>query len=270
MTWVDWLIGGVFAFFIFQGYRKGFVQQLFDLLGGVLALVLAFYFYARIGNYLESILHFSAALCQIIGFILLVVAIGGAVSFIGKHWRAVQKNEPITLIDSGVGALFGGFKAAVILIIVLLCLMALPWDLLHSPVETSSFANDLLRLAPLFYVVQDNSLPQDMPRLVVSPEGLQLRKLNGRELAGAICIACGHKVEYRGLVRAGLSSYPQTYCPNCHRVSDGCLTFEGYHMINGTCPYERFGSLGVVDCKVWPNPEPTTVKGKCPVCGRTQ
>lgn len=270
MTWIDWMIGGVFGYFIFQGYRKGFMQQFFDLLGGVLALILAFYFYPRVGNFLMTYLHFSEQLCQIIGFVLIVVLIAGAVSYIGRQWKSSKKNDPITLIDSGIGALFGGCKAAIIAIIVLLTLMALPWEFIKSPLETSSFANDLLRLAPLFYVIQDRSLPGEMPRLIVSPEGLQLRKLNGRELAGAKCIACGHKVEYRGLVRTGLSSYPQVYCPNCRRVSDGCLTFEGYHMIHGVCPYDRLGSVGVIDCKVWPNPEPTTVKGKCPVCGRTQ
>jgi hypothetical protein len=270
LTWLDWAIGGVFIFFIFKGYRKGFVQQFFDLLGGVLALVLAFYFYQRLGNYLAEYLRLSPAFCGIIGFVLIVVITGGTVSFVGKRWKEAQKNEPIAIVDGGAGALFGGMKAAVILIIILLTVMALPWDSFHSPIEESNFANDLLRLAPLFYLVQDHSLPSNMPRLVVSPEGLQLRKLNPNELAGATCIACGHKVEYRGLVREGLSSYPQFYCPNCRRVSDGCLTFEGFHMIHGNCPYERFGSVGVTDCRVWPNPEPTTVKGKCPVCGRSE
>jgi uncharacterized membrane protein required for colicin V production len=270
LTWLDWFIGGAFVFFIFLGYRKGFVQQFFDLLGSVLALILAFYFYQRLGTYLENFLHFSSQLCSIIGFVLIVVLINGSVSFIGKRWKAAQKNEPITLIDGGIGALFGGFKAAVIIIIILLTLMALPWDFVRSPIETSSFANDLLRLGPLFYVLQDQSLPLNMPRLVVSPEGLQIRNVKDKELSGTTCVACGHKVEYRGLVKEGLSSYPQTYCPFCHRISDGCLTFEGFHMLNGVCPYERFGSVGVTDCKVWPNPESTSIKGKCPVCGRTE
>ena len=270
MTWLDWLIGGSFGFFIVFGYRKGFVQQFFDLLGSVFALIFGFYFYQKTGGYIAATFHFSLPLANIIGFVLIVVVISGTVGFLGRHWKATNKNEPVVIIDGGLGALFGGLKAAVILIIVLLILVAAPWDFSHSAIEESTFANDLLRLAPWFYILQDRSLPPEIPRLVVSPEGLQLRTLAARELKGATCLACGAKVHYRGIVKQGVSYYPQTYCPSCHRVSDGCLTFEGYHRLNGVCPYERLGSVGVIDCKVWPNPELTTAKGKCPVCGRSQ
>lgn len=270
MTLVDWIIGGVFFFFIFRGYRKGFVQQIFDLLGSIVALMIGFYFYQKAGAYLALNLHFSVPLANMLGFILIVVGISGSVSLIGKHWHSNNKEEPVALLDGGLGALLGGVKAAVILIIVLLIIVALPWGVLHGPVEVSSFANDLLRLAPYFYLLQDSSLPPDLPRLVVSPEGLQLRGIKDQDLAGATCIACGAKVQFRGFVKQGLAYYPQTYCPKCHRTSDGCLTFEGYHALNGVCPYEKLGTQGVIDCKVWPNLEPTTVKGKCPVCGRTQ
>jgi uncharacterized membrane protein required for colicin V production len=267
---MDWLIGGAFGLFIFWGYRKGFVQQFFDLLGSVFALILAFYFYHRVGGYLAHLFNCSIPLANIIGFVLIIVVIGGTVSYVGKRWRATNKDEPVVLLDGLAGALLGGVKAAIILLICLLICIAMPWSFLREPIQASTFANDLLRLEPLFYFIQDHSLPSDLPRLVISPDGVRLRGIHEERLKGATCIACGAKVQYRGLVKQGLSYYPQTYCPNCRRVSDGCLTFEGYHMLNGVCPYEKLGSMGVTDCKVWPNQEPTTVHGKCPVCGRTQ
>jgi uncharacterized membrane protein required for colicin V production len=270
LTWLDWVIGAVLGLFIFLGYRKGFVQQFFDLLGSVFALLLAFYFYQRLGKYLAQLLNCSVPLSNIIGFILIVIIISGTVSFIGRRWHVANKDEPVALIDGLMGALLGGVKAAIIILIILLIIIATPWNFLHKPIETSTFAKDLLRLESLFYFIQDRSLPPDIPRLVVSPDGVRLKGINERKLSGAICVACGAKVHYRRLVKQGLSYYPQTYCPKCHRLSDGCLTFEGYHMINGVCPYEKIGSIGVTDCKVWPNLEPARVWGKCPVCGRTQ
>jgi uncharacterized membrane protein required for colicin V production len=270
LNWVDWLIGGCFFWLIFRGYCKGFVEQLFELLGSVCALVLGFYFYQKAGSYLASNIHLSTPLANMIGFILIVVGISGTVGFIGRHWHEMNKNEPVALIDGALGAVLGAFKAAVIIIMLLLIAIALPWNYFHSPIEASSFAGDLMRLAPYFYIIQDRSLPPDIPRLVVSPEGLQLRGMKEQNLEGATCIACGAKVHYLGYVKEGLSYYPQVYCPKCHRVSDGCLTFEGYHAIYGVCPYERLGTMGVIDCKVWPNLKPTSVHGKCPVCGRTQ
>ncbi|MGE5583456.1 MAG: CvpA family protein [Bacillota bacterium] len=270
MNWVDWVIAAVFGWFIFRGFRRGFIQQFFDLLGSIFAMVLGFYYYQRVGEYIAANFHFSTPLANVLGFILIVAGICMAVSLIGGYWHKVTKDEPVAVFDGAFGAVLGGFKAAVILVMVLLILIALPWSFFHGPIEVSSFANDLLRLAPYFYLIQDQSLPPDIPRLVVSPEGLQLRRVKGKNLEGATCIACGAKVRYLGFVKEGLFYYPQTYCPKCHRTSDGCLTFEGYHMINGVCPYAKLGSLGVIDCKVWPNIEPTTVHGKCPVCGRSQ
>ncbi len=270
MTWMDWLIGAVFGLFIFFGYRKGFIQQFFDLLGSVFALILAFFLYRRLGTYLGSIFHFSVPLANIIGFVLILVIMGGTVSYIGKRWRVVHKDEPVVLFDGLAGALLGGVKAAIIMLIVLLLVISMPWNFAHEAIQSSTFANDLLRLEPIFYFIQDRSLPTELPRLIISPDGVRLRGIDKEKLKGATCIACGSKVQYRGLVKQGLSFYPQTYCPTCRRVSDGCLTFEGYHMLNGICPYEKLGSMGVTDCKVWPNIEPTTVHGKCPVCGRNQ
>jgi membrane protein required for colicin V production len=270
LTWLDWFIGAVFGLFIFLGYRKGFVRQFFDLLGSVVSLLLAFYFYPQFGKYLAGLFHCSVPFANIIGFILIVIIISGTVSFIGKYWHKKNEDEPVALVDGLMGALLGGVKAAVILLILLVLVVALRNDNINKPIEESTFAKDLLRLEPVFYFVRDHSLPPDIPRIVVSPEGVRLRVFNERKLAGATCIACGTKVIYKGMVKQGLTPYPQTYCPKCHRISDGCLTFEGYHMLHGSCPYDKLGSIGEIDCKIWPNLEPTRVHGKCPVCGRTQ
>lgn len=270
MTWVDWIIGAVFVIFIYRGCRKGFVQQLFDLMGSIFALILAFHFYQRAGESLAAHLQISGPLANVIAFAFIVAAISCTVSFIGARWRAATKEEPIALLDGMAGAVFGGFKAAMLILIFCLILLAMPWDALHTPVENSDFAVHVLKLAPVFYRLQEGILPSNLPRLVVSPEGLKLRQIREQDLAGATCIACGAKTQLRGLVQQGLSFYLQVECPKCHRVSDGCLTFEGYHALYGVCPYERLGTLGVIDCKVWPNPEPTRVHGKCPVCGRSQ
>lgn len=270
MTWMDWVIASIFGYFMFKGFRKGLVEQLFELFASVIALIFACYFYRNLGAALSAQLHFSITFANIIGFILLVVLLSGCVTFIGKRWHASRKNEPIAIFDGGFGALFGGAKAALIVMIGLLILMALPWEFIHGPIESSEFANDILRLTTVLSVLQDKSIPADFPRMIISSEGLKWRSIDYEKLKSASCLACGSKTEYRGLVKVGLLYYPQVACPKCHRVSDGCLTFEGYHMIYRECPYERLGSLGTTDCKIWPNVSPATVKGKCPVCGRTQ
>jgi len=270
VTWVDWIIGGVFVFFIYQGFRQGLILQLCDLLGSIFALILAFYFYGRVGEYLMNNFQLSPAIGNIVGFILVVVAVTATVSFLGARWHEANKPEIVALLDGGAGALFGGMKAAVILIVVLLVLLVLPWKFMDEPLIESNLATDILRLAPMFAVLQDKTLPANLPRLVVNAEGVRFGQFKEGQFLDAKCVACGTKVFYSGMKKQGLVSYPQYYCPKCHRISDGCLTFEGFHQLNGVCPYERFGTMGMTDCKIWSNLTPTKINGRCPVCGRTQ
>jgi membrane protein required for colicin V production len=269
MNWLDWVIVGVFGYMIVLGYRKGFVQQLFDVVGSVVALIIAFIYYPRLGVALAEWIHFSTAFTNVLGFILIVITVSGTIGYLGRRWHANRQNEPLVLVDNGLGAVFGGVKAALLMIVVLLVLLSLPWGFIHGQIGASVFSQDLLRLTPLFYKLQEKSLPSGFPQLIVSTKGVNLRAVDYRKLDGATCVNCGAKVEYRGMVKQGLLSYPQFYCPQCRLISDGCLTFEGYHMLKGKCPYEaELGPDGAYDCQTWPNPKPAVVRGRCPVCGR--
>ena len=204
VTWVDWVIGGAFVYFIYQGMIKGFILQLCDLLGSVFALILAFYFYSRVGEYLVNSFQLSPAIASILGFIIVVVAVTATVSFIGNRWHDADKPEIVTLLDRGAGALFGGMKAAIILIMIFLVLLALPWHFMDEPLLESDLATDILRLAPLFAVLQDKTLPANLPRLVVNAEGVRFGQFKEGQFQEAKCVACGSKVFYSGLKKQGL------------------------------------------------------------------
>lgn len=270
MNWLDWVIVIIFAVLVFLGFRKGFVQQFFDLLGSVVALVTAFCLYRKFGDFLSNRFSLSMPTGNVLAFILIMIVIGGSVAFIGSRWRNSNKAKTIAIADSFLGALVGGIKAIILIMLILLSLLTVKWDFVQTPIEDSQLAEDVLRLMPFFVQLQENALPSEMPKVIISPDGVKWRNFDYEKLGLATCFACGSKVEYRGLVRSGLLEYPQVVCRKCHRVSDGCLTFEGYHMLYQTCPYEKFGAEGLTDCKVWSNPEMSGVHGRCTVCRRTK
>jgi hypothetical protein len=138
----------------------------------------------------------------------------------------------------------------------------IPLELTRKPVRESFLAKDILGLTPLFYFFQERSLPANVPRLMITPEGLQLRRFNYQELDGATCLACGGKVQFDGYKSKGVMSYPHFTCTQCGRTSDGCQTYEGYHLLYGKCPKE----VEEHNCELWPDPRSVKAKGTCPVC----
>ncbi|HEY8343731.1 MAG TPA: CvpA family protein [Bacillota bacterium] len=265
---LDWAITGTVIFCIYRGYISGFVQQIFGFFGTIFALIMAFHFYNELGYAFSGWLNISESLGNIIGFILIAVAVSGIMGFLGMKWREHTETSTISVVDGVAGAIFGGIKVLLIWVMILLLISALPWEFLHNFIYDSQLAEDVLKLAPVFFFLQEQALPANVPRLFLSPEGLQLRKIRYEDLDLSACIACGGIVKYQGRVRKGLFYFPRFACTGCGRVSDGCQTFEGYHLFYRRCPWEGRTPHRGTNCQVWPNPAPTFPIIPCPVCGK--
>ncbi|MGE5550207.1 MAG: CvpA family protein [Bacteroidota bacterium] len=270
MSWFDLAVLAFLAVFVFRGYRRGLVSQLFGLAGVIIALVAAFSYFGQAGDLLVRVLPVGAELAGIFGFILIVAAINGLFAFAAARWRAVTKSSTVSLVDAIAGAFFGGLKALLILVIIIVILVSIPIPALRQKVEEGPLTAQILQAAPVFYILQERSLPPNVPRLLITAQGLQLRKINFADLDGATCLSCGKKVKYFGFVRKGVLSYPKFACENtkCGQVSDGCLTYQGYHLIYGACPLTRANQGEALFCRVWPSAVPAAPKGPCPVCGQ--
>ncbi|HEX2954183.1 MAG TPA: CvpA family protein [Bacillota bacterium] len=265
MTLLDWIIAIALITLAFRGYRQGLVSQIFDLMGSIFAVIGAFYFFEKAGLFLSTLLHVSTNLANILGFILVAVVISVGFGYIGHQWRKYTKSSALSQVDGLTGAAFGVLKGIITMIFIFMVMIAFPWSTVQKPVRDSFLAQDVLQLTPLFYYLQERSLPANVPRLMISPEGLQLRRFNYKSLDGAQCIVCGGKVRFDGYRYRGVVSYPHFTCQRCGAVSDGCLTFEGYHQFYGRCPWQSESAL---ECKVWPSPVGKEPKGVCPVCHR--
>ncbi|NLM37056.1 MAG: CvpA family protein, partial [Firmicutes bacterium] len=208
LAFLDWAIIITLLIFAYRGFRHGFVQQLLGLLGSVVAVVTAFYFYQKLGFVLAEWLRISDNLAGILSFILIVVGISAVVGLSGKKWRKITDNSAISTLDGIVGALFGAFKVLIVWVLVLLLLSSLPWEFVQTPLLDSTLARDVLKLAPAFYFLQERVLPANVPRLYLTPEGLQFRKIEYEDLDGSTCLACGGCVHYLGTAKQGLFYFP--------------------------------------------------------------
>ncbi|NLW55368.1 MAG: CvpA family protein [Firmicutes bacterium] len=269
LAFLDWAILISLLIFIFRGFRSGIVQQILGLLGSIAALVLAFYFYGRLGILMADWLKVSENLGSILGFILIMVAVSAMVALTTRKWKRLTGNSALSTLDSLAGAFFGALKVLIVWVLILSFLSSLQWDFIQKPLVESTLAEDVLKMAPFFYFLQERALPANVPKLFITPEGMQLRTLDYEDLDGSTCVACGGEVHYHGRVKNGLFYFPLFECRVCGRRSDGCQTFEGFHLFYRRCPWEGKTFITGTKCEIWTDQEvvyPTTL---CPVCGRS-
>lgn len=269
LAFLDWAIIISLLIFTYRGFRHGFVQQFLGILGSVLAVIAAFYFYQKVGHFFAEWLNISQNLAGILGFVLIMIAISAAVGLSGKKWKRVTDHSSISTIDGIAGAVFGAFKVLIVWVLVLLLLSSLPWDFIQIPLLESTLARDVLKLAPCFYFLQERALPADVPRLYLTPEGMQFRKVNYEDLDGSTCLACGGEVRYLGTAKQGLFYFPCFECMVCGRRSDGCQTFEGFHLFYNRCPWDAQTFPAGTKCEIWTDQPPVYPATFCPVCGKS-
>ena len=270
MNGLDWAIIISLLIYVHRGFRSGLVQQLFGLGGSILALVLAFRYCSGLGTALTGWLNISENLGKILAFIVLVVGISSVMAYLGLRWQETAVSTPVFFIDGVAGAIFGGLKVLLVWVLILLLMASLPWDTLKKPLYVSDLAEDVLKITPFFYFLQEEVLPAEVPRFFLTPEGVQIRRVRNEDLDGSTCIACGGRVRYQGKEKQGAFHFPRFQCTSCGRVSDGCLTFEGYHLFYRRCVYDRNTALTGINCQVWPEPVPVYPMLPCPVCGKSR
>ncbi|MDW7730780.1 MAG: hypothetical protein SCJ94_12400, partial [Bacillota bacterium] len=118
-----------------------------------------------------------------------------------------------------------------------------------------------------------------LPRINTYPENLvtyidtvgaytDQRGTNYRELDQSTCFACGEPVDFMGYADNGKGSVsPKFICSGCGRTSDGCQTYEGYHVMYNVCPVEMANQGYRFDCGIWNNNRYVRPEGPCVVCG---
>ena len=71
MNWVDVVIIAIVLFYVFEGFRRGFIHKTLELVGFVLTVTISAVSYKAIGNYITSFTDINAVYSQPIGFFII-------------------------------------------------------------------------------------------------------------------------------------------------------------------------------------------------------
>ncbi|UCG44300.1 MAG: CvpA family protein [candidate division WOR-3 bacterium] len=263
---VDIVIIVVLGAAIFAEARRGFLFAVLDVVRVALAIGAGLLGYAVFGVSLGSFAGGVAA--------FLVMAIGTVLGASYLLKRTGLDPEWGKTMVSRIGAGVIGFGLGLAICVVLIPVIGRA-EGLRRHVRESRLAVPFLDYLPRLHSIADRlniNLPQINRRMKIEDEsversGMFAERINYTRLDGSTCIECGAQVEFKGYFRRGLTVSPKFVCPECDRTSDGCQTYEGFHIMYDLCPAVYTITGSVIDCGVWPNDRPVRAAGTCPVCG---
>lgn len=126
MNLVDWLILITFLFALFDGWRRGLVALVLDLVALVVGIWIAFSLYLPIGNFLGS-LGLSDGLQPILGFFLALLIVESILRVVfGLVARIIPGVLGGSIVSRTGGSVVAVFKQCVVLTLLINLLLFLP------------------------------------------------------------------------------------------------------------------------------------------------
>ena len=117
LPWVDWAMLGTLALSVLVGLSRGLVFELMSLAGWLVAYGAAQWYSPQVGAWVPigapgSALHQGAAFAATFLGVLLVWAV------LARLLRLLVRATPLTVIDRLLGAVFGGLRGLLLLLVV--------------------------------------------------------------------------------------------------------------------------------------------------------
>lgn len=274
MNQVDVIVLLVILGTALSGARRGVIGAAGDLAAVVLGLGVSSFLYPVMATPLEWI-GLPHPICDLFGFLATAVGIvflvGWGAAVLSENWQVPPRT------NRAGGAMLGGVMGVVLGSVLLLVSGVVTGT--ATPVKESRLGKRITRIVPGMHETMERA-GMPLPKLIQLPtdyrdemsgarQGLQFMRINSARLDGSTCIYCRTPVKFLGYQFShGTLMSPKFLCPKCHRTSDGCQTFEGFHTIYGVCPVTLAEEGVQFDCGVWTNGWYVVPHGRCPVCNK--
>jgi membrane protein required for colicin V production len=175
MNYIDFIIIALLLFGALRGFTEGFIKELASLLALVLgiwgAIKFSSYTAARLYDYFDMTGRYVGIIAFLVTFIVIVIL----VHFVGLVVDKFVDNLALGFMNRLVGIIFGAFKTALIISVILVILNAI--DAKHpflpkEKIEQSKFYNPIADIAPaLFPIIGEGNFDNSFDRFKKKPEG---------------------------------------------------------------------------------------------------
>lgn len=151
LNWVDVLIFIAFIRIILISYKHGFVIEIFQLLGTLVSIFIAFHSYNILAQIISSHSPIPVDFTSFISFVALVVLILVLFKFCRDAFLFVIKMQPMAVLDKWGSVVLGIVRAVFISSIIIVTLLISTIGYLQQSAERSFSSRYLLDLAPRAY-----------------------------------------------------------------------------------------------------------------------
>ncbi|NLY10412.1 MAG: CvpA family protein [Firmicutes bacterium] len=162
--WIDIVLLVFIIMGMNRGFRRGLIQEVFGIIGSVLAVILAY----RFNNELSLLIleHYSLAdwQAQIIAFVTLALGISLLAALFGFIWSRLIKRTPFSIVDNIAGAGFCVTKVLVVFVLAVIILSSLGLPVIDSILEESAASQQVISLTPWMVENLEGIWPNDWPK----------------------------------------------------------------------------------------------------------
>jgi uncharacterized membrane protein required for colicin V production len=149
LNWLDVVLAAVLVGFAVRGLRRGFLRELFSLVGLFLGLWIALLTFEPVGEWVQQRWALAEPLPFHLAFLAIFLSVACVVGMVGYWLQRLARGLLMGWLDAVVGLGFGTVKGVMLLTVLLFLVVQLPLaEALKTPLGTSTVAKYLERFNP--------------------------------------------------------------------------------------------------------------------------
>jgi membrane protein required for colicin V production len=180
MNWLDWTIISFLAVSVVSGFREGFIRLSIGFLALIVGFVLASWFYGLAADPLLPYITLRAA-ANLMGFLLIFFGTVITGSLVAAAITRIFSLMGLTFLDRSLGAAFAVFRAALVLVIVTMAVMAFAPKWMPKAADRSAIAPYVIRGAEVLSAATPFELKQGFAEALADVQGI-MKRLNPKKL----------------------------------------------------------------------------------------
>lgn len=152
INFADFIIVGVFAYFIWRGYKGGFYDSLLEVIGFYVCLTITLIALRYVAGFFSVVLELPPNMSVLLGFAFVFAGLALAYLYFVKWIHQMIEMKVHERFNRITGSLLGAYRGLLIASLLVLGFLLLPIPhLVHSTQARSFFIPRIKRVLPLNY-----------------------------------------------------------------------------------------------------------------------